>query len=92
LEKHMPTLETLEFNGVGHGFWSENMLPFLQSCSLLQSFVNTDVITTLDVKTFIDRDPVTDTHRPWGCERTLKVPVRYHGYTKEGLAWILYRG
>ncbi|KAK3811042.1 MAG: hypothetical protein J3Q66DRAFT_350847 [Benniella sp.] len=73
LEKHLPTLEALEFNGGCHGFWSENMLPFLRSCPQLQSFVNTDRFTTLDVKTFIDRDPVTDTLRPWDCERTLKV-------------------
>jgi len=73
LEKHLPTLETLEFNGVCRGFWFENMPHFLRSCPQLQSFVNTDVFTTLDVKTFIDRDPVTDTLRPWDCERTLKV-------------------
>ena len=54
-------------------FWSENMLPFLRSCPHLQSFVNNDAISTLDVKTFIDRDPVTNTLRPWDCERTLKV-------------------
>ncbi|KAK3811039.1 MAG: hypothetical protein J3Q66DRAFT_404425 [Benniella sp.] len=96
LEEHMPTLETLEFNGVCRGFWSENTLPFLRSCPLLQSFVNTDRFTTLDVKTFIDRDSVTDTLRPWDCERTLKVlrlaitgiPRRdWPGYSIEGGSW-----
>ncbi|KAK3811040.1 MAG: hypothetical protein J3Q66DRAFT_350843 [Benniella sp.] len=95
LEKHLPTLETLEFNGVCRGFWSKNMLPFLRFCPQLQSLVNID-ITTLDVKTFIDRDPVTDTLRPWDCERTLKVlrfaitgiPRKdWPGHSIEGGSW-----
>jgi len=96
LEKHLPTLETLEFNGVCRGFWFENMPHFLRSCPQLQSFVNTDSFTTLDVKTFIDRDPVTDTLRPWDCERTLKIlqfaitgiPRKdWPGHSVEGESW-----
>ncbi|KAK3811049.1 MAG: hypothetical protein J3Q66DRAFT_350858 [Benniella sp.] len=78
LEKHFPTLETLEFcDDTQDDSWYKNTVHFLSSCPRLQSFVNNDRHSTLDINVFTDRDPDTGSLRPWKCEGTLKVLQLY---------------
>ncbi|KAF9106962.1 hypothetical protein BGX27_008927 [Mortierella sp. AM989] len=68
LARHYPTLEALTLIGGGH-FSEEDFISLLSSAPNLRSLVSID--DTISASSFIDLDPVTNSLKPWACEKSL---------------------